>query len=315
MSLPIDVIDVLHESLRAERRPEDGLLHCSSDLLGSLRHAQLRIAGAPTLTSELLSDVTLKTGTMWHEYVGRVLQGKGIPVVQELSVTPWLPNGWAGTADYLFFDPEYQAWVLADLKTMKGEGIRFVRKDGAKQEHIWQVSAYYHALVEGGFEILDRFSIIYLPKNDTPDKNDEVAPVVAECTPLPKVVVWEEMLSRWEAVEAYQEELETYSDEAPLVNEYLADPMPRVQKYWWNSKTETFEVKLVPHWSAAYCPYDDSLCDCSSQGSTKIGEWTMGGYRIPDSEFDEPWYEARKGYEDIEVEVKPTLKEIKKRYG
>lgn len=312
--LPIDVIDALHNSLRAERREEDGLLHCSSDLLGSLRHAQLRIAGAPTLTSELLSDITLKTGTMWHEYLGEVLQNKGVPVVRELSVTPWLPEGWAGTADYLFFDPEHQAWVLADLKTMKGEGIRFVKKDGAKPEHLWQLSAYYHALVDAGFEIVDRFSIIYLPKNDTPDKNDSVEPVVADCKPLPKELLWEVMEERRNELMIY---LPTVKAQDAYVTPWIADPMPRVQKMWWNSKTEVFDVKLVPHWSSAYCPYPNELCDCSEAGTTKIGEWAIDRLAAITDKLTEDSciYIPRAGYKEIEPELKPDAKEIKKRYG
>lgn len=304
--LPVDVIGALHESLRANRRPEDGLLHCSNDLLGSLRHAQLRIAGAPTIASELTSDIILKTGTMWHEYVGEILVQRGVPVVRELSVTPWLPEGWAGTADYLFFDPEYQAWVLADLKTQKGESFFYLEKDGAKAEHIWQLSAYYHALVAAGFEIVEGFSIIYLPKNDTATR-DGVEPYVADCMPLPADVIKERMVERWDALIEYMANRDPECSDGDYITDYLSPPMERVQSYWWNAKQKVFDVKLRPHWSAEFCPYPDDLCDCNTQGINKIGHYSLAGKELI--------YEPRKNYEDIAPLVEPTEKEARKRYA
>jgi len=57
---------LLNNTLRGDRRPPDGKLHPSGDLIGSLRHAQLRAAGAPTIESEIVSDTRLMTGTQWH---------------------------------------------------------------------------------------------------------------------------------------------------------------------------------------------------------------------------------------------------------
>lgn len=45
--LPFDFTEILHETLERERREDDKLMHASSHLSGSLRHAQLDIAGAP----------------------------------------------------------------------------------------------------------------------------------------------------------------------------------------------------------------------------------------------------------------------------
>ena len=301
--LPVDVIGTLYEALKEDKRPSSGLMRCASELIGPLRHAQLRLAGAPTIESELTQEIILKTGNMWHEYVGEVLLGRGVPVVRELNVTPWLPEGWGGIADYLFFDPEYQAWVLADLKTQKGESFFYLEKEGAKIEHIWQLSAYYHALVEAGFEVVEGFSVIYLPKNNTP-RNKAVEPYIADCTPLPKEEVWEQMETRYTAVSRYLNgEVE------------LEPPQERLQSYWWNAKQGVFDVKLVPHWSAEFCPYPDDLCDCNTAGTTKIGQFKYyEGDGLPDWP-DTLVYEPRKGFEEIVPTVKPTEKEVAKRYA
>jgi hypothetical protein len=57
----------------------------------------------------------------------------------------WLPDGWSGTADWIFWNADLGGFVLGDLKTIKGDGITWIEKDGAKREHLWQLSAYWHA--------------------------------------------------------------------------------------------------------------------------------------------------------------------------
>ena len=74
-------------------------------------------------------------------------------------------------------------------------------------------------------------------------------------------------------------------------------------------------MKLVPHWSADYCPFPDELCDCRQQGTTKIGHW-----RFHETDHHPEWaneliYVSRKGYEEFEPELKPDAKEVKKRAG
>jgi hypothetical protein len=287
-----------------------------------LRHAQLTAAGAPTIESPIAAQMPLLIGTRIHEWLGAALEAEGIPVMREVKLAQWLPEGWSGTADFLFYDPSKEAWVLADLKTSKGESYKFIRDGGAKDEHLWQVSAYWHALVEMGLPMVNGFGVVYLPKNDTTDKNEQVTVVVAECTPLPREQVWEQMEARWAATKAYLESLldpeeidaaEEDYDGMVYVTSKLAPVQERVQKMWWQAKTETWDVKLVPHWSADYCPFPNELCDCSEQGTTKIGHFRPF--------FDEEWeqwgfkYEPRKGYEEYVPEVSPTPKEVKKRVG
>src|SRR5678810_502787 len=110
------------------------------------------------------------TGTMWHKHIGDSFVAQGIPAIQEISVTPWLPKGWSGIADWLVWNPNTEKFVLGDLKTTKGEGIKFIKEYGIKLEHHWQVSAYWHALNEAGYPLENKFVIYYLPMNDTPNR-------------------------------------------------------------------------------------------------------------------------------------------------
>lgn len=323
--IPVDLTGVLHKALRASVRPSDGLLHASSDLVGSLRHSMLHAAGAPRIESELISDVVLQTGTFWHRFFGEALVKEGIPFMQEVNVTPWLPEGWAGTADWIFWHPKHEAFALGDLKTTKGESFRFLRDEGAKLEHMWQLSAYWYALEKMGLPLIKGVAVYYLPKNNTSDKAERVEPILHEFEPLPFQEVLDVMESRWAATKEYLESLDYLDDprwenpemyitktvqESPIfyVTEQLAEPQDRVQKLWWDGKAGVWNVKLVPHWSAAYCPYASDLCDCSEQGTEKIGHYS------PDINATN-WveYTPRKGYEDIKPELVPDGKEVNKR--
>lgn len=311
--IPVDLTGVLHSALRASVRPPDGLLHASSDLVGSLRHSMLHAAGAPRIESELISDVVLQTGTFWHRFFGEALVKEGIPFMQEVNVTPWLPEGWAGTADWIFWHPKYEAFILGDLKTTKGEAFRFIRDEGAKLEHTWQLSAYWYALEKMGLPLIKGVAVYYLPKNNTTDKSERVEPILHEFEPLPHQEVLDVMESRWAATKEYLD-MVRYNKSligdvwGAYVDDTLAPPQDRIQKLWWDGKAGIWNVKLVPHWSAAYCPYPNELCDCSEQGTEKIGHYA------PD--INAPgWadYTPRKGYEDIKPEVAPDHKEINRR--
>lgn len=306
--LPFDLTEILLAELRRNRRPNDGLLHASSHLTGSLRHAQLDVVGAPKVESELLSEVTLMTGTMWHDYIHRALVSSGVPYMAEVNLTPWLPIGWGGTLDALVLNPDITAFVIVDFKTIKGEGLRFIEKDGAKQEHIWQTSLYWHGvkkMLGGTAKLAKTVAVYYLPKNDTRSKDDIIMPVLVDFEPLPLSEVMATARFRAEAVEAYKDSLCTTAcdfanGEQPATLEgyltpELAPAQERVQRIFFDRKTDTWDVKLMPHWSAAYCPFPVELCDCSTQGQTKIGMYDTDGVT----------YIPRSGYEDIVPTVTP----------
>ncbi len=300
--LPLDLTEVIHQELAKERRENDYLAHASSHITGSLRHAQLDVAGAPKLTSELLSEITLKTGTFWHEWIHNTLRKLGVPYMAEVNMTPWLPSGWAGTLDALFWNPELRGFVLTDFKTQKGEGIKWLRRDGAKEEHRLQTSAYWHAAKKMGIPIAKAVAVYYLPKNDTRSKDDIVEPLLLDFDPLPARSLHAQMKKRWGRISEYKESLPNVSTagalHVPEPEHWLTDALEpvqeREQRVYLDRDTGTYDVKLMPHWSTAYCPYPLELCDCSTQGTTKIGFYDTDGTYYP-----------RTGYEDIEPTVAP----------
>lgn len=288
--------------LAAENRPADGKLHPSGDLLGSLRHSQLRAAGAPTIEEDLVSAVRLMTGTMWHSYFESIF--RGLPVMAEVKLDKWLPEGWSGTADWVIWDDERGGFVLGDLKTLKGEGIPWIRKKGIKEEHQWQVSAYWYALYEAGLPLVDEYIVYYLPQNQVFERGGlaDVRPLTLTGKPITEKLLTHVMNDRWNKTEQYlahipgirysltpsPEAIKAYAPEQ-LVNKFLAPVQPRVVKRKKNYQNGNTDVILVPHWSATYCPYPTELCDCREQGQTKIGHYDQEGVYVP-----------RRGYEDYD---------------
>ncbi len=298
--LPFDLGEIIHQELLRDRRPNDHLLHASSHIMGSLRHAQLDVAGAPKKTSALLDEFVLKTGTLWHEWIHNTLRGLGVPYMAEVNLTPWLPKGWGGTADALVWHPELKAFTLLDFKTIKGEGMKFIRNDGAKSEHIAQASAYWYAARKMGLPMVKRIGVLYLPKNATRDKDELIEALLVDFVPLAAKPLDMEMKRRAGRVSEYITSLGfNVADQVvrPL-RDYLTDALEpvqeRVQKKYLDRATGTWDVKLIPHWSAAYCPFSEELCGCGTQGSTKIGFFDTDGEYIP-----------RKGFEDVPVTVEP----------
>lgn len=310
----LDLAELISDALRSENRAPDGLLHPSGDLVGPLRHTQLRLAGAPYKENSIASAVRLKTGTFWHNWLGETLERKGVPVMREVRMNQHLPSGWGGTADFFFWNHEYGAFVLADLKTIKGEGIKWIDKDGMKDEHLWQLSAYYWAAVQSGMPIVDRLVVPYLPMNEDYKADEPLEISVQEAVPLPYEKVWGRMEERRQAVDTYLAEftktrtfgVETVGPEF-WINDKLAPPMERVQKLMKNK--EKWDVVLVPHWSAMFCPFNDSLCPCSTLGTTKVGQWVKheaGAMNDHVTAAIGGWlYEPRAGYQSYEPEVAP----------
>lgn len=296
--LPFDLTEIIGAELAEGRRENDGLLHASSHLIGSLRHAQLDVVGAPRVESEIVSNVRMWTGTMWHSFIMKTLVKAGIPFMQEVNLTPWMPKGWGGTADLLVWVPNggkdgRGGFVLRDIKTTKGEAIKFRMQDGPSEEHIWQVSSYYHAAVRMGLPMIRECGIYYLPMNDTREKNDDVQPLELTFEPLSWSKIREQMEYRNRRAEEYVASFDRYvggRGVAERLEGYLrpelAPEQERVLKSYYSRRDQKWELKLVPHWSAAFCPFPDELCACSDQGVTKVGEWSSDGQYIPRSGYD-----------------------------
>lgn len=251
------------------------------------------------------------TGTLWHSWAHEALVRTGMPFMQEVKLGRWMPEGWEGTADWIFWSDEYQAFVLGDMKTIKGDGITWIERDGAKTEHIWQLSCYWHALFDMGLPLAKGFGVLYWPKDRGSRPDAHVTATVQECEPLDRATVYGAMESRWTATRRYLEQVHWDNNGDPPVfggspqdwlNEHLADETERVQKVAWNPATKKFDLKLVPHWSTAYCPFEPPLCECSLQGITKIGHYHLDGS-----------YQARKGFDHHVPTTAPTARDLYKR--
>ena len=58
------------------------------------------------------------TGTLWHGWAHEALVRTGMPFMQEVKLDRWLPEGWSGTADWVFWNADLGGFVLGDMKTM-----------------------------------------------------------------------------------------------------------------------------------------------------------------------------------------------------
>jgi hypothetical protein len=297
--LPFDLTEIISTELQRQRRPHDDLLHASSHITAPLRHVQLDVAGAPRVPNELIREFPLWIGQMMHEWIHDTLRKLGVPYMAEVNLTPWLPISWGGTADALVYNPEFKAFVLTDFKTQKGEGMRYIVRDGAKVEHKAQTSAYWYAAKKMGLPLAKVIGVYYLPKNDTRSKDELIEPVLMDFEPLPVKELHATMRARAKGVASYVSSLPKPNPRPLAVKDYLTDELApvadRVQKLYFDRKTETWDVKLVPHWTSMFCEFPNELCNCSEQSTTKIGMYDIDGET----------YIPRTGYEDIEPEVSP----------
>jgi hypothetical protein len=307
-----DLSALLYEELQSERRPNDHLLHASAHLEGSLRHAQLDVAGAPKIHESFVRGVPLWIGSLIHEDIHRMLRKRGVPYLAEVDVTPYLPEGWAGTLDALIWQPEAKAFALADFKTTKGAALRYIEERGAKSAHVLQTSAYYWAAKKMGLPLTKEIGVLYVPKDEA---RDVEGPLLVEFEPTPQKELHAEMKERLRRVNEYTASLDHYTSgryseyigvvEDPRrimdrlegwITDALEPVQEREQVVKYDPKTETWDVLLKPHWSTAYCSFPDELCNCRTQGVTKIGTYDVDGVT----------YYARTGYEDIAPVVSPA---------
>lgn len=286
--MPLDITGALRNALAGDAREPDHKLHASSHLTAPLRHVQLELSGAAEKPRSIADEITLMTGTQWHSYLNRLLFDLRLPVMMEVKLDAYMPEGWSGTADWIIWNPEYQAFLLSDLKTIRGAGLPWIISGGAKEAHMFQLSAYFWALKRMGLPLVDQFTILYLPKDAVPGK--DVQPTLVECKPIDEALILAHMANRKNEVDLYLAGMEA-----------LAPVPPREAKRIWNAKAKTLDLVLKPHWSSMYCRFID--CGCSEQSQEKIGHFVLDGSEIT--------YFPRKGYERPEDLVTPYMKEFK----
>jgi hypothetical protein len=244
-------------------------------------------------------------GSLIHEDIHRILRKTGVPYMAEVNMTPWLPKGWGGTADAFIYNPDLKAFVLTDFKTSKGESMRYLVQGGAKIEHVKQTSAYWHAAKKMGLPLAKKVGVYYLPKNDTRSKDDIIEPLLIDFDPLPATALAKEMKHRHGRVSEYVDSLVPLTQQMVgsravthtdlWITDALEPVQGRQQRLYWDKYSDTWELKLVPHWSTGFCPFPNELCNCSTQGTTKLGFYDIDGTYYP-----------RSGYEDIEPVVAPS---------
>jgi hypothetical protein len=229
---------------------------------------------------------------MWHDLIREYFVNEGLAVMGEVRLGQFLPEGWQGTADWLFWDFEKRCFVLGDLKTIKGEGMYWIERDGAKPEHIAQLSAYYWALRDAGMPVRKGFWVCYLPMNpDSGGRVEKVEPTLVEVVPMDKDYLHGIMNERWVKTAEYMRSLYDRTSLDQFVTDALEPPTPREQQLIWDKKRGICDLKLVPSWKTKYCPYPNDLCDCSEQGTTKIGHFECKEGVVK--------YVPRNGYENV----------------
>ena len=227
------------------------------------------------IESDVVNDFRLALGTMAHSWLEQKF--RSAPVMNEVDVTPWMPEGWTGRLDALYWNSKRRAFALVDYKTCKPTAIPFILRDGEKDTYHWQASCYWHAARLAGFPLIEGYGILHMPIEQLKASDGFVQPLFVEGTPLPWEIIEPVMLSRWARTREYLDSIQgvAWSQGAfeGLLTAELEPVQGRVVGTYLNTKLKrpVIDVSIKPHWSAQFCPYPNELCDCSEQGVNKIG--------------------------------------------
>lgn len=258
------VVDALKSHVSEPRN--DGCLHFSSDLCNP-RHTAISVKHPrPHVPKAWGNTLPLLQGTAVHEEIHRILAGGEDWIYESEIAVEYeyadLQHRWVGTADAYLTTPyddsgDRDTWLL-DYKTISGASLSFL--DGVKEEHLYQVSAYYNF----GTQPIDYVGVLYLPTS--PDyRRHWSEPVFHEVRPLSKEGVIRRMLY-------VEEEIDKY-----VTRDIVPDSLPGEYKWKNNKKERCWELSYYPHYTSQYCPWstlgDDDPCGCSNQKVKYVGCW------------------------------------------
>lgn len=254
-----DIQQAIADGMSINEREPDGLLHASKHIWWPLRFSQLEFAGHPMGNPEFLDLVNMQTGTLWHKQVEEWLKKDKTRwwelVASEVDLTDYLPNGWTGTADWVFYDKEADHCILGDLKTIKPEAVQHL--SGIKDDHLAQLSCYNFGLTKAGYTMAPELFVFYLPKNKI--WTHDVKPQQLSSPPIDTIEI---------VMTTIKQRIDSYvGGSVPLAS--MPDP---VYKYTYNKLMNVFDVKSYPDWRESYtCPFDEKLCPRTP--IKKVGHW------------------------------------------
>lgn len=255
----------------ANKVRNDDYLHFSSHLQ-HMRHAVVSYThGYPEVQRGWGNIAQLFMGTAMHEEIHRVMADTfapnyfdeiSVPIVEVEGV------GWTGTADAVV-DVNGQRW-LVDYKTTSSQTFEYLNGQ-PKDDHILQVSAYYHFLPLDLITPGTKCGVLYIPTS--PNFSRKWAePQFMEFEPLPRDDIMGIMKETATAIALYRDE-------------EVLPPVPEGEWKWTSNKRKGVkELIYKPHWSTRYCPWAalfDDPCGCSEEQSV------FGGtYHIETGEFN-----------------------------
>lgn len=243
----------------------DNMLHFSTHLQHDRHTAIYTQHGYPedTWDRPWMNTLPLFQGTAIHEELHRIMEDKYPLYDAEVPVmgSKKFKYVWTGTADAYILDEDDVFWLI-DYKTISGASFEYL--DGAKPEHVLQISAYYHFHEHPDYGKPDKCAILYLPT--TPDyRRRWPEPLLVEVTPLPKDDLKARMIQVEYAIDVYA-----------ATNDL---PQPPKGEYKWkkNKKEDHWELWWYPHYSSLFCPWkgqEEDPCGCSKFSRYVVGTWS-----------------------------------------
>lgn len=234
----------------------DGMLHFSSALQHD-RHAVLGyVHGYPEIERKWGDVAQLITGTAIHEYMHTLMLDKFGETAyrHEVTVEPIDVGGylWTGTADAVV-SVDDTTWLI-DYKTTSSNTFEYLN-GRPKDEHIMQMSAYYHLLYDSGLSSYDaRCGVLYIPTSPTFNRK-WADPTFMEFEPLTYDTVYFQMDWVGTCINVYKE----------------ANLLPEIPDGEWSWKfdkrAKKWKFNYKPHWSTRFCPWApliDDPCGCST---------------------------------------------------